>query len=132
MTDHCFTRFESNIIHIGTIGGDTRGATGYTFTNVQKTITKILAAWDVNRSPFFVQEHISKKHHLYDATLLNVLNGQQYAGHTLFCDLFKNTDARYVFAFLDGETNIFQDLKIITSLRPLPFIKAMTSVLIQT
>lgn len=129
MTDHRFTRFHGNIVNIGTIGGDTRGATGYTFTNVQKTINKILEAWSVNKTPFFKGEHISKKHHLYDATLLNVLDDGKYPGHQLFCDLFKNTDASYVFAFLDAETNLFQDLKIITSLKPMPFIKAMITVL---
>lgn len=129
MTDHHFTRYDGNIVNIGTIGGDTRGATGYTFTNVQKTITKILGAWAESKSPFFVHEHISNKHHLYDATLLNVLDGQQYSGHTLFCDLFRKTDASYVFEFLDGETNIFHDLRIITSLRPWPFIKAMAAVI---
>lgn len=129
MTDHRFTRFEGNIINIGTIGGDTRGATGYTFSNVQKTVARIVKQWKLAKNPFFKDEVINRKHHLYDATLLNVLDSGSYPGDKLFFDLFRNTKANDVFAFLDAETNLLTDLKIIKSLKPLPFIQAMAKVL---
>jgi lycopene beta-cyclase len=129
MTDHQFNRFVGNIINIGTIGGDTRGATGYTFSNVQKTTSKILRHWKRTKNPFFTGEVINKKHRLYDATLLNVLDSGSYPGDKMFVDLFKNTSAKVVFAFLDGETHLREDFKIIKSLKPLPFIKAMAKVL---
>jgi lycopene beta-cyclase len=129
MTDHQFSRFNNRIVNIGTIGGDTRGATGYTFTNVQKTITKILAAWNVTGSLSPWPEVINWKHKLYDSIMLNVLSSGEYAGHQLFCDLFKNAKARYIFKFLDAETGIADDLRIITSLKPLPFINALGKVI---
>jgi lycopene beta-cyclase len=129
MTDHHFSRFNNRIINIGTIGGDTRGATGYSFTNVQKTITKILAAWNVAGSLSPWPEVINWKHKLYDSIMLNVLSGGEYAGHRLFTDLFKNAKARYIFKFLDAETGIADDLRIITSLKPMPFINALGKVL---
>jgi lycopene beta-cyclase len=129
MTDHQFSRFNNRIINIGTIGGDTRGATGYTFTNVQKTITKILEAWTGNTTITAWQEVISWKHKLYDSIMLNVLNDGKYAGHQLFCDLFKNAKAHYIFKFLDGETGIPDDLRIITSLKPVPFVHALGKVI---
>jgi len=129
MTDHRFKRFEGNIVNIGTIGGDTRGATGYTFSTVQKTVSRILDQWKADNNPFFKREVISSKHHLYDATLLNVLNSGGYPGEKLFVDLFRSTEAKDVFAFLDAETTIWEDLKIIKSLKPLPFVKAMVKVL---
>lgn len=124
MTDHTFKRFEGNIIHIGIAGGDTRSSTGYTFTNTQKTIGKILEAYRLNGNPFFKAEHISGKHRLYDTTLLNVLAKGEYEGHQLFSDLFSKTDAHLIFAFLDAETTIFQDINIMKSLRIMPFLKS--------
>ena len=129
MTDHRFPRFQGNIVNIGSAGGDTRGATGYTFTNVQKTVTRILDAWRNTGTPFFNDENISLKAHLYDATLLEVLDRGKYSGHQIFTDLFKGTPAPVVFSFLDAESSLFKDLLLIKSLRPMPFLKAMISVL---
>lgn len=129
MTDHQFSRFEGRIVNIGTIGGDTRGATGYTFTNIQKTVTKILSAWSGKNPLSPWNEVVNAKHRLFDAILLNVLNSGAYAGHRLFCDLFKNVKAHYIFKFLDAETRIPDDLRIITSLKPMPFVHALRKVI---
>lgn len=126
MTDYQFKRFDKHIVNIGTIGGDTRASTGYTFTNTQKTITKILGSYQAAGHPFFENETIGVKQHLYDVTLLNVLAGGKYEGAQLFGDLFKNTPAAVIFAFLDAETSILQDLHIMKSLRILPFLKEFT------
>ncbi|WP_158799725.1 lycopene cyclase family protein [Pedobacter sp. L105] len=124
MTDHLFKRFEGNIIHIGTAGGDTRGSTGYTFTNVQKTIGKIIASFQSDQHPFFTAENIGLKAQLYDATLLHVLAKEKYPGHQLFSDLFSKTPAYRIFAFLDAETSVIEDLHIMKSLRVLPFLQS--------
>lgn len=126
MTDHGFKRFEGNIVHLGTAGGDTRASTGYTFTNTQKTIKKILDSYQLNGHPFFKQENISVKHQLYDTTLLNVLAKNKYYGHQLFSDLFSKSKAYHIFAFLDGETTVFQDLQIMKSLKVMPFLQSFT------
>jgi len=128
MTDFVFPRYEGRIVNIGTIGGDTRGATGYTFTNVQKTISAILAAWTPGKLTFPLKPTMHWKHRLYDSILLNVLDGQEYAGHRLFCDLFRNTAAHHVFRFLDAETSLLGDMHIILSLRPLPFLRGLGKV----
>jgi lycopene beta-cyclase len=126
MTDHLFTRFEGNIIHIGTAGGDTRASTGYTFTNTQKTIGKILDSFKSDGHPFFKSETIGLKQQLYDSTLLHVLARRKYKGHELFADLFKHTPAHLIFAFLDAETSVLQDLYIMKSLKIMPFLKSFT------
>ncbi len=124
MTDYEFKRFDGKIINLGTAGGDTRASTGYTFINTQKTIGKILAAYQLNGHPFFNTETVGVRHHLYDTTLLNVLDKGEYEGHQLFSDLFSKTRASVIFSFLDAETFILQDLQIMKSLKPLPFFKA--------
>jgi lycopene beta-cyclase len=129
MTDHVFPRFQDNIVNVGSAGGDTRAATGYTFMNVQKTISSILACWERNGTPFFESESIGVKHQIYDSCLLNVLNSGKYKGHQVFEDLFMHTKASIIFSFLDAESTVLEDAAIITSLKPLAFLKAMMVVL---
>jgi len=129
MTDFAFNRRNGNILNLGTAGGDTRGSTGYTFTNLQKTVTKILASYSSTGSPFFGQESLALKEKLYDATLLNVLNEGKYPGHLLFGDLFKGTKARAVFSFLDAESTILEELQVMKSLKTWPFLKWFIKVL---
>lgn len=127
MTDYAFKRFDGNIVHIGTAGGDTRGSTGYTFANTQKTIDKILDCYRLNGHPFFKQETIGIKQQLYDSTLLNVLDSGDYQGAMLFGDLFKGCRADIIFAFLDAETSVFQDLHVMKSLRWMPFLNCFST-----
>lgn len=126
MTDYRFRRFDGGIVHIGSIGGDTRASTGYTFMNAQKTIGSILASWKEKGNPYFEQETLGLKHQLYDTTLLNVLATDQYKGHELFADLFTHTPASVIFGFLDGETSLLQDMQVMKSLRVMPFLKAFS------
>lgn len=123
MTDYSFKRREGNIINIGTMGGDTRGSTGYTFTNTQKTITNIIDSYKSNGTPNFENEHISTKSKLYDSTMLKVLADGKYPGHQLFTDMFSTAKAYDILAFLDSESTLKQDFKVIKSLIPQYFIK---------
>jgi len=129
MTDYRFSRRSGNVINIGSAGGDTRGSTGYTFLNTQKTISKILASFQKNNDPFFESEHISKKHKVLDATILNVFDQGKYPGDEIFTDLFKNVKAKTIFKFLDSESSALDDLKIMSSLRAKYFIGPFLKVL---
>ena len=75
-------------------------------------------------APFFKKENITLKHQLYDSTLLNVLDKGKYGGHQLFADLFSKSPAYFIFPFLDAEASIFQDMRIMTSLRVVPFLQS--------
>jgi lycopene beta-cyclase len=128
MTDYNFKRFEGNIVHLGTAGGDTRASTGYTFTNLQKTIGKVLYTYQTKGHPFFKEENIGIKQQLYDSALLNVLDRKKYPGYQLFSDLFSNCPAYLIFAFLDAETSLVQDLSIMKSLKVVPFLQSFMQV----
>lgn len=129
MTDYKFKRRFGNIMQIGTAGGDTRASTGYTFRNVQKTVSKILESYSKNGHPFFTKENINLKHAILDSTILNVLDKNQYPGHEIFSGLFDKVEGKTVFAFLDSESQLQDDLKIMSSLRPWPFIGPFFKVL---
>lgn len=124
MTDYQFMRRDGNVMNIGSIGGDTRGSSGYTFANVQTTIGKILDAYKRTGQPFFSKPTISFRHQLYDQTILNVFDKNRYEGHQIFTDLFTRTRARDVFAFLDSESSVLSDIRVMKSLRTYPFARA--------
>ncbi|GGB77199.1 lycopene cyclase family protein [Dyadobacter sediminis] len=129
MTDFRFSRKNGPVMNIGTAGGDTRGSSGYTFTNTQKTVSKILASFREKGHPFFKKENISEKHQLLDSTILKVLDQHVYPGHQIFSDLFTHVDANSIFAFLDSESTARDDLKIMLSLKAkhfiAPFVKSL-------
>ena len=124
MTNYHFQRRNGNLIYIGTAGGDTRASTGYTFTNLQKTITNILSQYKTSGSPLNFKEHHGLLTALYDGTLLQVMDANNYPPHQIFTDLFEHTDGRSIFKFLDAESSLFTDVKIMKSLRTWPFLKA--------
>jgi lycopene beta-cyclase len=129
MTDFKFTRKKGNIIHIGTAGGDTRGSTGYTFNNIQKTVTSILSAFKTHSDSQISVNTIPKIHQWFDSTILQVLNQKKYLGDQIFTDIFKRVDANIVLKFLDGETSLIENLKVMNSVKGhyfiKPFIKAV-------
>ena len=55
------------------------------------------------------------KGHLYDAVLLNVLHNRKMPGDEIFASIFKKNKASNVLAFLDNESSLMTDLKIMSS-----------------
>jgi lycopene beta-cyclase len=131
MTDFNFKRKAGNIIHIGTTGGDTRGSTGYTFNNIQKTITSILNAYKTQSEPKFSINTIPKIHQWFDSTILQVLHKKQYLGDQIFTDIFRQVDAETVLKFLDGETSLIENIKVMNSVKARHFIKPFLKALIK-
>jgi lycopene beta-cyclase len=123
MTNHAFPRSNGKIIQIGTAGGQTKASSGYTFRFIQKhaeAIVKELQTGDQNlRLP-----GLSAKYHFYDSVLLNVLATGKLPGHQVFARLFSKNKPQDIFQFLDNESSLLQDIKLIGSLPTLPFFKA--------
>ena len=124
MTSYPFFKENTkHVLNIGTAGGWTKASTGYTFNNTTKK-TKALIA-------FLKQENdLSKfekrnKFWFYDLLFLDVLATENSYGSTLFSNLFKNVSIFTIFKFLDEESTFLQDLKIITAIPPLRFVKAL-------
>ena len=122
MTNFRFTSRHNNIINIGTAGGQTKGSSGYTFNFIQKHSKAIVDALVTTGKPFV--QTTAQRYHFYDSVLLNVLNDRSVTGKKIFTDLFKKNPTDKVFKFLDNETSVAEELKIISSLPTLPFLKA--------
>ena len=121
MTSFKFQELNSNsILNIGTAGGWTKASTGYTFYNTSKK-TKELVSFLKEEDDFSVFSK-RKKYWIYDLLFLDVLAKNNEKGSALFASIFKKVDVETILKFLGEESNLREDLKIITSVSPLPFI----------
>lgn len=123
MTDMKYKRFDNRIMNIGIAGGDTRPSSGYTFYNTQKTIDQIIDSSGFDSLKSIYREPVPNRHLLYDSLLLNVLDKDKYNGHQVFTDLFTRCRTATIFKFLNGETSWLEEITIMKSLRPVPFLQ---------
>jgi lycopene beta-cyclase len=122
MTSRKFPSRDGNIIFLGTAGGQTKASSGYTFKFVQKHTADIVNRLMVGQHPAPLPQ--PARFRFYDRTLLNILYHKRYAGSKIFTALFKKNSAPEILKFLDNETRLLNELKIISTLPPLPFLKA--------
>ncbi len=126
MTDGRFPRRAgASVFRIGTAGGATRPATGYTFAAVQRQSRAVAAAFRAGRVPVPPPPH-TPRHRAMDAVLLRALAGGKVAGAELLWRLFAGVPTARLLRFLDGETRLWEDLSIglHTPVRPMLFAAA--------
>ncbi len=119
-TDRC--------INIGTAGGWAKPSTGYAFKNTYKN-TQTLIQFLKEEKPFR-QFTTKRRHWYYDLLLLDILDRNNELGSSIFESLFKRRNTDLILRFLDEETTILQDLKVITGCPFLPFTRALIGRLI--
>ena len=124
MTSFKFQELNSkSILNIGTAGGWTKASTGYTFYNTSKK-TKDLVAFLKNEDDLSLFAKRTK-FWFYDLLLLDVLANNNDKGSALFASIFKKVNVKTILKFLGEDSNIREDLKIITSVSPKPFVMAI-------
>ena len=114
----------SPVIHVGTAGGQTKGSSGYTFQFIQKQTDAIIQLLLNNKHPVKQDNLLNKRFKLYDDTLLHVLCSQQLTASKIFSDLFSRNKPQIIFKFLDNETTVIEELKIMNSVPSQIFLKA--------
>ncbi|TPV33911.1 lycopene cyclase [Paucihalobacter ruber] len=112
-----------NVLHIGTAGGWTKASTGYTFMNTTKKTQAVVSYLKGNQD--LSRFTRLTKFWFYDLLLLDVLAKHNGDGAKLFSSLFKKTNIKTILKFLDEESNLSEDLRIITAVPPLRFVKAL-------
>ena len=115
MTTYRFPRYQDNHIYIGIAGGEAKASSGYAFKFIQKRSSAIVDALKNHRSLAINKSFAEKKGHLYDAVLLHVLHYQKMAGDQIFASIFKGNKASSVLSFLDNESSLITDLRIMSS-----------------
>jgi lycopene beta-cyclase len=122
MTNHRFPSNQDKVIHIGTAGGQTKGSSGYTFKFIQKHSKAIAEQLIKTGNP--AVSVFSKRHHFYDSVLLNILNHKKLSARQIFTPIIKKNKPQHLLRFMDNESSLSEDLKIISSLPTWPFLKA--------
>lgn len=100
-----------NVMQIGTAGGWTKASTGYTFKNADKKSSELVAF--LEKATDFTKFHKKTKFWFYDLLLLDILDRKNEMGATIFSALFKKGNPTLIFKFLDEETSLLEDLKVI-------------------
>jgi lycopene beta-cyclase len=128
----CYPFWKKNtkrVLNIGTAGGWTKASTGYTFKNSDKKSSELIKFLQNNSSVKISSFHKKNKFWFYDLLLLDILHRHNELGSSIFSSLFKKGNAALIFKFLDEETTLTEDLKVILKCPKLPFIKALFRVL---
>lgn len=123
MTNRQFPVRQSDIIYLGTAGGQTKASSGYTFRFIQKHTAALVDALLTNPGKLTLP-HTSRRYPFYDSVLLNVLATGKASGASIFTTLFTRNPPHRIFRFLDNESSPADDLKVIASLPTRPFLKA--------
>ena len=130
MTSYPFWKANTkNTINIGTAGGWTKASTGYTFKNSDKKSSELVAF--LQRETDLTKFHKKNKFWFYDLLLLDILNRQNERGSYIFSSMFKKGNPALIFKFLDEETTLLEDIKVILKCPKFLFIKAIFHVAIK-
>ncbi len=124
MTCYKFWEHNSkNVLNLGTVGGWSKASTGYTFMNIGKKTKELVdflkTGKDLNTF------HKTSRFWYYDLLLLDVLHKENGIGSKVFGYLFKRNKTHQIFKFLDEETSFPEEFRIMASIPPWRFIKAL-------
>ena len=124
MTNRKFSFYECRYrYNIGTAGGQTKASSGYTFQFIQKqskfVVDSLMQGSSLKKIPA-----TPKRFRFYDNTLLHILYHRKLQGKDIFSRLFAKNNPVQVLRFLDNESTLREELKIISTLPTLPFLKA--------
>jgi lycopene beta-cyclase len=124
MTNYRFPAYTGAIIHLGTAGGQTRPSSGYTFQFIQKQSSALVNSLLQEANPLAARGFGGKRALWYDGILLRILAEGSLPGYQVFSTLFRKNSANDILQFLDNETSLWQELKIISVLPKKVFVKA--------
>ncbi|KQC32990.1 lycopene cyclase [Nonlabens sp. YIK11] len=122
MTTYRFEQHNTGLVHkIGTAGGWVKPSTGYSFKRTEKFVGILIDNYLKGKS--LETGMFLKKFRFYDDIMLDVLKLHNDRGHLLFQNLYKNNPIKRILSFLDEETVLAEELKIMLPLTSWPFIK---------
>jgi len=123
MTNFPFENYSTkNITKIGTAGGWVKGSTGYSFKHTEKKVAIIIENLKQKRTPS--KGLFKQKYKFYDKIFLKVLQDENEKGEWIFERFYAKNSVESMFRFLDEESSLLEELKIMKSLFSFAFLKA--------
>lgn len=125
MTDRPFPRrLGRRILAIGTRGGRVKPSTGYAFARIQRDSERIVASLLRRGHPFDIPRD-RLRYHLHDSVMLEIMAKEPELGRPIFSAIFQKNPIQRVLKFLDDRTAWWEDLPIMASYDPRPFLRAI-------
>ncbi|QHJ08203.1 lycopene cyclase family protein [Hymenobacter busanensis] len=130
MTDQPFAdRSGTNIVHLGTRGGRVKASTGYAFRRMQQHAARLTAALAATgRLPADLTGD-QWQFRLFDTLLLDIMQRQGETTRDIFAELFAHNPVERILDFLDERTSWADNLRIMNSVKPWPFLRSIGHVL---
>lgn len=130
MTDQPLPRrLGERVIAIGTAGGRVKPSSGYAFLRIQQDTAAIVRSLESSGQPFY-KDDTPGCYRWFDRIMLQVMKRQGDRMAAIFTALFQRNSAQDIFRFLDERGSWLQDLKIISSLPGMPFLRALWGLVI--
>lgn len=131
MTNYHFPATQGrHIVQTGSTGGSSKPSSGYTFMRIQAHTRKVAEALAAGKSPV-IPAVSPLRYRFYDAVLLNILKNDPEKAELLFSRMYQNNSVGRLFDFLDEKGGLTNDLSVITSLPPWPFLKSTGQLLVR-
>jgi lycopene beta-cyclase len=116
-------RRTGRVLTIGVRGGLVKASTGYAYTRIQRDCEAIARSLTRHDHPFDLPPP-SRRHRLLDAVLLEAIRRDPAQLEVAFAHLFAANPAERVLGFLDERTGLTDELRLIASLPPAPYLRA--------
>ena len=130
MTDHPLpARVEKHIINLGTRAGRAKPSTGYAFRRIQAQSARLAAALAATGQPPLDPTGDKWQFRLFDTLLLDIMQRRGETTRDLFRQLFERNPVGRILQFLDEKTSWADNLRIMNSVSPGPFMRSIGHVL---
>ena len=130
MTDHPLpARAGSNIVNLGTRGGRAKPSTGYAFRRIQAHSARLVAALAATGHPPADATGDRWQFRLFDTLLLDIMQRRGETTRDIFRQLFARNPVDRIFRFLDETTSWADNLRVMNSVAPGPFVRSIGHVL---
>ncbi|MBN2387210.1 MAG: hypothetical protein JXB85_09325 [Anaerolineales bacterium] len=125
MSDHPLPRrLGRRVLAIGTRGGRVKPSTGYAFARIQRDSARIVDSLIRLDHPFgFPPDPL--RFRLHDSILLELLGSEPDLGRPVFEAIFARNPVQRVLKFLDNRSAPLEDLAVMSSYAPWPFLRAI-------
>jgi len=117
-------RGTGRVLRIGARGGLVKASTGYAYQRIQRDSAAIAESLARHGHPFALPR-TPPRYRLLDAVLLDVLRREPARLEEAFARLFAANPAERVLRFLDEDTRVPDEARLIASLPPVPYLRAL-------
>ncbi|AMR27996.1 hypothetical protein A0257_13450 [Hymenobacter psoromatis] len=126
MTDHPLpTGVGAHIINLGTRAGRAKPSTGYAFRRIQAQSVRLVAALAATGLPPRDPTGDRWQFRLFDTLLLDIMQRRGETTRDIFRQLFERNPVERIFRFLDETTSWADNLRVMNSVAPGPFMRSI-------